>query len=412
MKRSLERGQSLGLFVLVFVFVVLPFTALAIDLPSLWMARRDRQKLADEACLAGAIADKRGLDTYTAIIQSLNDNGVDPDMYTPNEGTGVTLGKGIEVGSSIRVALWGPTLSWWSQFLRNANGWEIGARAHCKKGIAAFLPLALKEFEGPGSRIYETPGDPNDEWSAPCSIQSSEQLATPFLQRGSPPGSGTEPDCWVWGDLQILAGDGHVVNEGGVSMNGLIAPDVRCVDLPPGGANRCQYKYYTETVPWGAAANTLKAYTQQYIADGGYWGPLPIPGCYGIDGVCEDMNSALIAQQEGVSNNFLAQEIDQHYDLGDLLVVFVYRDGELYDGNKNFDYVEVIGYAVVSIEYLDANTVGVKPYDPGPGSVYARCGRTDTLAEFKTCIENMLYPSPQAVSDAGYDIRPVLLPWD
>lgn len=406
MTRSLERGQTLVLFILIFIFFIVPFTALAIDLPSLWMARRDRQKLVDEACLAGAIAAKRGLDVYNAITQSLTDNGVDPSFYTPNEGSGTNLGKGIEIGVNIRVAIWGPTLAWWSQLIPGVDGWEIGARAHCKRGIGAFLPLTLKEFEGPNTDILET-SKPNDEWSGFCSNQSMHELETDFDLRGDPEGS--EANCWVWGDWQILAGDGHRVNEGGTSMNGLVAPDVRCVDEPPGPTNECDVKYYVETVPWGAAANTLKDYTKQYIADGGYWGPLPIPGCYGID--CPDMNSALIAQQEGVSNNFLAQEIQEHYGVGDLLVVFVYRGGELLDGNKNFDYVEVIGYAVVKIVDIDANTVVVTPHDPGPGS-FGGCGTISDERDFNLCADLMLYPSPEAVQDAGYDIRPILLPWD
>jgi hypothetical protein len=413
MKRSLERGQSLVFFTLVFIFLIVPFTALALDLPSLWTARRDRQKLVDEACLAGAIAAKQGNDIYTGVIQSLDDNGVDPSLYTPNEGSGVNLGKGIEIGSSLRVALWGPTLAWWSQLIPGVDGWQIGARAHCMKGIGAFLPLALKEFEGPGTRILET-ADANDEWSGICPDQ--DQLGI------WPPSNRNPPNCWVWGDLQILAGDGHRVNEGDTSMNGLIAPDVRCVDAPPGPANKCDAKYYTNAVPDGAAANTLKSYTKQYIQLGGYNGPLPVPGCYGEDTgsrACNDMYSALIAQQEGVSNNFLAQEVAANYNLHDLLVVFVYRDGELYDGNRNFDYVEVIGYVVVSIEYIDANTIGVKPVDPASGRVATVCdslSSDNTAQDFDACISDftngLLYPNPDVITDAGYIIRPILLPWN
>lgn len=382
MYRKSEKGQSLVIWSLFLIFVVLPFAALAIDLPSMWMSRRDRQKLADEACLSGAIAEQNGENIYNAVVQSMNDNGVDPIMYTPNSGTGIDLGKGIEVGGSIRVALWGETLSWFSHIIPDVTGWEIGARAHCKEGLGGFLPLALKEWEGPGSKILQTYAPPNDEWSEPCPDQVNTVPLSDVTTR-------TPPYCWVWGDWQILAGDGHVVNEGGVSMNGLVAPDVRCEHL----GQLCNSRVYIPPVPEGTAANTLKNYTQGYIAAGGYDGPLPIPGIY------EGIHSALIAQQEGVSNNFLTQEIAKRYGVGSNLIVFVYRDGELYDGNKNFDYVEVIGYAVVKIVYIDANTVAVVPVYP----------EKDWDSDG---IENDLPKSPAEIGEAGFDVFPVLIPWD
>jgi hypothetical protein len=383
--RSLERGQSLVFFALVFIFLIVPFTALAIDLPSLWTSRRDRQKLADEACLAGSIAAQNGDDVYSAIIQSLDDNGVDASLYTPNEGSGTDLGKGIETGSSLRVALWGPTLSWWSQLIPDVDGWEIGARAHCQEGLGGVLPLALKEWEGPGSKILET-SDPNDEWSQPCPDQS--------IDPESDVATRNPPYCWVWGDLQVLAGDGHRVNEGDTSMNGLIGPDVRCQDFtaPDHWDELCVNKVYIPPAV-GGAINPLKNLTMGYIAAGGYNGPLPYPGTYTGE------HSALIAQQEGVSNNFLAQEVGQRYDVGDNLLVFVYRDGELFDGNKNFDYVEVIGYAVVRLDYIDANTVAVRPVYPA-----------HNLGDIS--IADDLPKSFEEVGEAGFDIYPVLLPWD
>jgi len=380
MFKKSEKGQSLVIWALFLIFVVFPFAALAIDLPSMWMSRRDLQKLADEACLSGAIADQNGIIIYDAIVQSLNDNGVDPNLYTPNSGTGTGLGKGIEVGGSVRVALWGETLSWFSQIIPDITGWEIGARAHCKEGLGGFLPLALKEWEGPNSKILET-DDPNDEWSGACPDQS--------IDPDSDVTTRTPPYCWVWGDWQILAGDGHRVNEGGVSMNGLVAPDVRCEHL----GQRCTSRVYIPPVPEGTAVNPLKSYTQGYIAAGGYDGPLPIPGTY------TGVHSALIAQQEGVSNNFLVQEIAKRYSVGDNIIVFVYRDGELYDGNKNFDYVEVIGYAVVKIIFMDANTIAVVPVYP-------------EINEGDLSIEDDLPKSPAEIGEAGFDVFPVLIPWD
>jgi hypothetical protein len=150
---------------------------------------------------------------------------------------------------------------------------------------------------------------------------------------------------------------------------------------------------YIPPAPDGVQANTLKDLTMEYIAAGGYNGPRPIPGVYTGE------HSALIAQQEGVSNHFLAQEIGERYNVGDQLLVFVYQDGELYDGNKNFDFVEVIGYAVVRLDYIDANTVAVRPVYPEQDSA-------------SDGIENDLPQSLEEVREAGFEIYPILLPWD
>jgi len=379
MFKDSEKGQSLVLWA-IFLIAALMLAALAIDLPSMWMSRRERQKLADEACLSGVIAEQNGENIYNAIVQSLNDNNVDPNLYIPNLGAGISLTNGIEVGGSIRAALWGKTLYWFSQMIPNLTALEIGARAHCKEGLGGFLPLALKEWEGPGSKILET-SDPNDEWSEPCPDQSIDPDSS--VEYRDP------PYCWVWGDWQVLAGDGHRVNEGGVSMNGLVAPDVRCEYL----GQRCTSRVYIPPVPDGVAVNPLKSYTKGYIAAGGYDGPLPYPGIY------TGVHSALIAQQEGVSNNFLVQEIAKRYGVGSNIIVFVYRDGELYDGNKNFDYVEVIGYAVVKIVFMDANTIAVVP-------VYPETNEGDLS------IEDDLPKSPAEIGEAGFDVYPVLIPWD
>jgi len=304
MAQKSEKGQTLVVLALVFVFVILPLAALAIDLPSLWWSRRTMQKQADAACLAGAIADQNGESVSAAVLANLAVNGADPAFYTPNEGSGNGLTKGIEIaGRTIRVALQGPTLAWFSQFIPGWTGWVTGAGAPCEKGLGGFLPLALKEWEGPDSRILET-SDPNDEWSGACPDQSIDPESDVTTRN--------PPYCWVWGDLQILAGDGHQPNEGDVSMNGLIAPDVRC-ENPPSPDNRCTQKVYIPPAPEGSALNPLKGLTMDYIAAGGYDGPLPYVGVY------QGVHSALIAQMEGVSNNFLVQEIDNRYNVGDLI---------------------------------------------------------------------------------------------
>ncbi|NIT04454.1 hypothetical protein GTO10_06165 [Candidatus Saccharibacteria bacterium] len=380
MSRKMERGQSLVLVALATVALI-AFLGWVVDQGFLYLERRAHQKEVDAACLAGAIADQNGDPIEAEIIASLADNGVDPAYYTPYEGSGTGLVKGIQTYPEIRVRVLGPSTSILSHFLGNPDGWIVAAEAHCKEGLGGFLPLALHEWMGPESKILQTQDDPNDYWSGPC--------PQPFPDPSIAPADRTPANCWVWGDWQILAGDGHVPNEGGKSMNGLIAPDVRCEER----GQPCTKKVYIPPVPDGVAVNTLKSYTMSYIAAGGYDGPLPYPGVY------TGVHSALIAQQEGVSNNFLAQEIAERYGVGEYLIVFVYRDGELYNGNKNFDYVEVIGFAVVKIVYIDANTVAVVPVYPATN-------------EGDPSIEDDLPKSPAEIAEAGFDIYPVLLPWE
>jgi hypothetical protein len=340
--------------------------------------------------LAGALAAESDPTTIeAAILQSFLDNGVDPEYYFPQEGAGTGLGKGYEwtPAGEVRVALWGPTNAWFSHFIPGVTGWEVGARAHCRKGLGGFLPLALKEHEEPGTRILQSP-DPNDQWSGPCPDQTANRAISDPLLRNP-------PDCWVYGDWQILAGDGHVPNDGAISMNGLIAPDVRCLGLD----DFCNNKSYLPPAPDGAAANTLKALTMGYIQAGGYPGYLPIPGAY-----MDPYHSPLIAQMEGVSNNFLTQSIDQRYDIGDLVVVFVYNEGEVLPASKNFEYVEVVGFAVVRIQYMDANTVAVVPEFPPPSSVATW---NDLLG-----LKGTLPTSKAALEEAGFVLHAILLAWD
>ncbi|MGD8815054.1 MAG: pilus assembly protein TadG-related protein [Anaerolineales bacterium] len=385
-----QHGQSLVFIALLILFLLLPMAALAIDLPSMWMSRRELQKLGDAACLAGALAaenDPTGIEA--AILQSLSENGVDPSYYYPQEGTGTSLGKGYEwiSGGEVRVALWGPTKVWFSHFIPGVDGWEVGARAHCRQGLGGFLPLALKESEMPGTRILQTP-DPNDQWSGPCPDQATNRAISDPLFR--------DPEnCWVWGDWQILAGDGHVPNEGTISMNGLIAPDVRCLGLN----ELCENKSYLPPAPEGAAVNTLKDLTMGYILGGGYNNWLPIPGLY-----YDPYHSPLIAQMEGVSNKFLAQSIQERFGVGDSVVVFVYNDGIVLPASKNFQYVEVIGYAVVQLVYIDANTVAVVPEYPAPSSVVTW---NEAIG-----LSGVLPTTKAELAEAGYSLHALLLAWE
>lgn len=140
-----------------------------------------------------------------------------------------------------------------------------------------------------------------------------------------------------------------------------------------------------------------------YMYAGGYDGPEPWIGFYGRTGdYSQDVHSALVGQMEGVSNNSLAQAIAARYDIDDLMIVYVYRFGELYNGSKNFDHVEVIGYAVVKIVYVDANTIAVVPFWP----------TLDAGVDYEDLLIDDLPGSIAEIQEAGFQVQPILLPWE
>jgi hypothetical protein len=351
-----EAGQSLVIWALVLILVILPVTALAVDQGSLYWARRSRQKAVDAACLDGAIAGHIGNDPRTEIENTLVETGLDSTYWDPQVGTGVNLDVGIETGSGeVRVAVWGPTLSWFSQFIPGWSGWEIGARARCDIGIGGPMPLTLKECE-----------------LAPGATQCIEDDGTINYKAG-----------WEWGDEMDLAGQQHDPNiSTGMSFSGLVAPDIRCLN----DDDQCTAKWFIPPVTNGTPSNTIKALTRGYILSGGYNGPAPAPG-------------ENLAALDGVSNQQLAQAINQVYDVGDVILVMVYETGEVYDGNANYDYVKVVGYTFVRITDIFTNNIKVTPIDIGncyTGS-YPRTPDDDII------------DSPD---DSPMGLRPVLLPWD
>ncbi|MFP3854386.1 MAG: pilus assembly protein TadG-related protein [Anaerolineales bacterium] len=353
MLKPSERGQSLVLWSLVLLLVILPMMALAIDQGSLYWSRRSRQKLVDAACLDGAIANRLGFDSRTAAINSLQSHGLDSSLWDPQVGTGTDLSVGVEQGvGELRVAVWGETLSWFSQFIPGWNGWEIGARARCDYGLVGPLPLALKE----------------------CELASG---ATTCVE---PDGTTNYAPGWSWGDEMDLAGQQHDPNiSTGMSFGGLIAPDIRCLN----DDDECAAKEWYPPVTDGTSSNTVKSITMDYILNGGYNGPAPTPG-------------ENIAALDGVSNQQLASAIDTVADVGDILFVMVYETGEVHDGNANYDYVEIVGYTFVRVTQIFTNNIKVEPIDIGT------CNTGDTP-------EDDILTSPDG---SPFNIKPVLLPWD
>ena len=362
--------------------------ALSVDGGILFWSRSEQRKVTDIACINGAVLLGMGGDVNeinAKIIETIQEHGMSDKYYTPQAGTGATLSKGMEiVGNTIRVATWSPINDFFAHFIPALKPLEIGDRSHCQAGIGGPAPLILEEIVDEGDLVLET-SKPNDHWDAgPC----PDQISVP----NSDPSERTPPYCWVWGvDQQVLAGDGHNPNEGTVSMNGLIALDVRCQGAP-GEPNKCTSKIFIPPAEEGAV-NPLKGLTAGYMC-AGYNGPAPIPGVY------TGVHSANIAQMEGVSNAQLTQAILQCYGLGKLIITYVYPGGIVWGGNKNYDYVETIGLAVSRITYIDANTVAVIPIYPA-----------QNLGDPSTLRDDL----PKTIAElemAGFYARPIYLPWE
>lgn len=382
-----ERGAMMimqAIFLLATIFIA----ALVVDGGNLYVQRRILQKTADIACINAAIGLNLGQDAATVAADTVLAHDISEEYFTPKEGEGIGLLRGIEVsddGEYIRVALYGPVQTYFIQFVPGlGDNLEMGAKAHCKKGIGGPAPLVLEEKTDEDDLVFETK-KPNDHWTGgPC----PNQMAAP-----NPDPAERDPAyCWVWGvDIQMLAGDGHTANEGTVSMNGLVAPDVRC-EGAPSESNMCPSKVYIPPATEGAV-NPLKGLTQSYMC-GGYNGYEPIPGTF------SGVHSANVAQLEGVSNAQLSKAVTDCYGFGDLIVAWVYAGGVVWDADKNYDYVEIIGLVVARIVYVDANSVGVIPVYPVHNAGDPNTLRDDlpkTVAELET---------------AGYNVKPILVEWE
>src|SRR3989344_9159349 len=95
MKDRSQKGQSL-------VLLAVGFTALAASLGLAidgwhWRREMDRaQRAVNEACGYAAAVVWQGGNGYAAFQNSLQANGIGPEAYAPNEGTGLGLRRGYE----------------------------------------------------------------------------------------------------------------------------------------------------------------------------------------------------------------------------------------------------------------------------------------------------------------------------
>jgi len=140
-----QKGQVLVLLA-VGIPVLLAFVALAVDGGN-WVRETIRARNAlNVACVHAATVTWRGSSGYSAFQFSLQENGIAPEAYSPNEGSGFGLTRGYQYDGysrSILTALKYETETFFLQIV----GWDslpILARERCTTTGAFITPIAVK----------------------------------------------------------------------------------------------------------------------------------------------------------------------------------------------------------------------------------------------------------------------------
>lgn len=325
LSRESQKGQIFYLFAALTALVLLPLLGgYVLDRLRLRQEIHNRQMATDEACWNGAVTRAMGGDWTTYVQSTLDGQGYGSFYYSPQEGTQTNLTKGITWGIGtikgipvpvMRVAIWGPSQTMFHHFIGNDEEWESGGRTRCTSGLGGVLPILIKEYED-------------------------------------------EPIGWAWGDTVVMFGDGWDPNVGpNQSPTGIGNPDIYCVNGGPSGD--CSERIYRDPpAPDGVQVNTLKNIVMGYMQSG-YDGPLPAVGTF-------------IPRQAGLANHQTVQSFLISHNDGDYVAVMIIRDGDVYGGEKGFDNVEIIGYAIFQVDDHDANTVWGHPVTPilSPSELY------------------------------------------
>jgi hypothetical protein len=362
------QGQSL-VTVALFAFLLFVTIGLAIDGGLIYAQRRFMQNTADAACLTAANQISLGetnADATTAaqnrIIQNLDNNAsgtlaysAQSDLYSPNDGTGVNLVKGIEInGPDVRVALRSPANT---TFMRVAgvNAYNVTARAHCNaKAGGGGVPFAVSRWRG-----YNDPQDDvlsglttseslpqtykkgktvknmvvrdilqakttNDgkccgyvsgsgslawPWGAPSALPGDPNTHTGIYTQASPPASEANP-----GYETIIAGKDANPNVGDPTFNGPLVLDFRNFIGGP--------DYYPPLDP-SSSLQKFKDLATQYILNG-YSGPLPEPGDQ-------------VAYYSGLSSGQIEKPFDARYNINDIVTAFIYNGTTYKDESFSVD---------------------------------------------------------------------------
>ncbi|HLA15591.1 MAG TPA: pilus assembly protein TadG-related protein [Candidatus Limnocylindrales bacterium] len=285
-----ERGQVLVVFALG-VAGLLAAAGVAIDIGRFYSERRFLQNAADAAALAAANALIRGesyVDAEAEARSSLarnflgDPNGIvaSPPPITPvyesgHAGDAAYLSNGIVIsGGDIRVAV----VNSINYTFGRAVGLDrapIGARARVKLD-GQLLPIAVRHYvnaPGQDAGVYPCLDDERafmDFFSTAETACLGSETNT-ALRVAPNPGAAFDPitpdnDRLNHGPIVAILGDG-ATPDNGADFRGYIALDVRNF------ANTTSQLYYNEVDP-STTSSTLKDLEAQWLARGGYPGPL------------------------------------------------------------------------------------------------------------------------------------------
>jgi len=345
-----EKGQSIIVITLIFLFAFLVFAALGVDGTIIYLRRRQLQNMADAAALAAAEYLSKAKDeaaAYQEAMDSIAENGgrvewyvvppgATPDPPNTNVGSGVNLTTGIEISNAcnVRVALrWNDVGTYFTQFFGRST-LQAGARAHAACNRAGGLtPIAIKRFGDErdwnmnlqnvnSAKVYCDECNTQEPLPGPPSQQGLGK-ATEFLRPESateeyrdtifdwpealamyaPPDDFADIDTGAPGREFWILGGGVGPNQGTTSYSGLVNLDIRHVSAPP-------VEYYNGVDP-ATQSNTLKDLGEYYIRRG-YCCDIPDPG-------------EQVAMYNGVSASFSPVALQQSYKVGDVIAVIVYN---------------------------------------------------------------------------------------
>jgi hypothetical protein len=325
-----EEGQAAVFITLLLMFALIALTALAIDGGHLYVVRRDLQNMADAACLAAATEFSLGGDdtaAYQAALDYVLANGGSEHLYTPLDGEGTSLFKGIQVtDADIRVALVTEVPTYFTMIF-NRTGAAVSARAHCNAFAAGgLLPIAVRRYQynedepteqldllankncqPPGCYYHDATHYNEVTWpsrygdmtvwlplDAP-SMGEKDDIQTGNIDCDIPPAD--DPPDYVGA---CILGDGVSTNDGTSDYKGFVLLDIR--NLVPGPV-----EYLSGAT---GQSNTNKDISKRWLCSG-YGNTPPRVGDQ-------------LAMLDGVSNDFAAQEMATCWEVGQEFVAVVY----------------------------------------------------------------------------------------
>jgi hypothetical protein len=344
--REGQRGQILYM-VPVIIIAIAALIGAAID-TSIWIANNIiANNNAAIACLAAADAHWRDPDTYLQVFQDiLADNNVPVDAYSPQEGSGVNLKRGlIHEGSSIRVAL-----SWTldTNFMRivGVDQVPVWGKARCIGPAIGLSPIAVREPAILQDDYIEQADCKPEYWiDGSCKYQEEH----PILGKTSlnPWPSFMLPEDWPF----VEDGTWPLADvDSGLSFAGAIIPQIVCQATGEATVEHCPDYIYYSNPPGEDLSNPQ---TQKNLAE----------NCIRqIDCNINYIIGDHIPIVQGVSDSFLCHAFQDKYEVGDIVIVVVFGGpdgyGTVYNpdpGYSNWENVQIKYYAKFEVVAYESN---------------------------------------------------------